>query len=83
MPKPKRVSPARDEADDADNMAAAASALTPALLKEMLTATIREEIASLRSEFFAELRASTAALQATISSQGSKIKNIETSLNCG
>lgn len=79
MPKPKRVSPARDEADDADNMAA--SALTPALLKEMLTATISEEIASLRSEIIADIRASTTALQTTISSQGSKIKDIETSLN--
>ncbi|RXN18146.1 LINE-1 type transposase domain-containing 1 [Labeo rohita] len=84
MPKPKRVSPALDEADEADdagNMAAVAPELTPALLKEMLTTTIREEIASLRSEFLAEIRASTAALQATISSQGSKIKHIETSLN--
>ncbi len=35
----------------------------------------------LRSEFLAEIRASTAALQATISSQGSKIKDIETYLN--
>lgn len=81
MPKSKRASPAPDEADEAGNMATAASGLTPALLKEMLTTTIREEIASLRTEFLAEIRASTAALQATISSHGSKIKDIETSMN--
>lgn len=81
MPKSKRTSPALDETDEANNMAAAAPGLTPALLKEMLTTTIREEIASLRTEFLAEIRTSTAALQATISSQGSKIRDIEASMN--
>ncbi|ROL55413.1 hypothetical protein DPX16_20789 [Anabarilius grahami] len=81
MPKSKRASPAPDETDEAGNMAVAASGLTPALLKEMLTTTIREETASLRTEFLTEIRASSAALQATISSHGSNIKDIEASMN--
>lgn len=79
MPKSKRASP--DEVDEVGNMVSAALWLTPALLKEMLTTTNREEIASLRTEFLTEIRASTATLQATISSHGFKIKDIEASMN--
>lgn len=81
MPKSIRASPTPDEANEVGNMASAASGLTPALLKEMLTTKIWEEIASLRTEFFTEIRASTATLKATMSNHGSEIKDIEASMN--
>lgn len=80
MPKPKRNALESGETEDA-NPARASPELTPALLKEMLTTTIGEEISSLRTELLAEICSSTATLQTTIAAHGTKIQEIESAVN--
>ncbi|KAL7858887.1 hypothetical protein SRHO_G00140340 [Serrasalmus rhombeus] len=56
----------------------ASGELTTALLKDVLIASIREEISTLRVEFIAELRSSHASLTTSINSLSSKVRDIET-----
>ncbi|KAL7858890.1 hypothetical protein SRHO_G00140370 [Serrasalmus rhombeus] len=56
----------------------ASGELTTALLKDVLIASIREEISTLRAEFIAELWSSHASLTTSINSLNSKVRDIET-----
>ncbi|KAI4892383.1 hypothetical protein NFI96_009564, partial [Prochilodus magdalenae] len=87
MPKPKRNVTDILDSEEASAQSGtsipcsgstASGELTPALLKEMLTTTFREEISTLRAEFIAELRSSHATLTTSINSLSSKVRDIET-----
>lgn len=87
MPKAKRNVTDSSDIEDANAQGGASAPcsgstasgeLTPALLKELLTTTIREEISTLRAEFIAELRSSHERLTTSINSLNSKVRDIET-----
>lgn len=54
--------------------------LTPALLEQLLTTTLRKEISELRTEFLAELRNSHTALRSTLDDHEDRISSIESAL---